>query len=291
MSEQSGFSLQELDTLKDEISAQMKAGKLKLPGLPDIAVRVRQVINRDDYSTAELARVIQSDIPLTARLIQVANCPLYKSAMPVEHVHAAINRLGTKVVKSLVTSFALRRVYAAKSKVTTRLAERTWKHSLQVATLAFTLARVTPKLDPEHVMLAALVHDIGVLPVLAFVENRLDLQEQEEKVNALVAHSRITLGMAVLKMWRFDEELGDVVRHAEQWDYDHPGIANDCDAVIVAQLLALKLAGEAVGLPEPESTPAHQKFPMFKLGRSAYLELISEAKDEMAELTRLLSAG
>jgi len=291
MSDQLGVSLAELDALKEEISTLMKAGKLKLPGLPDIAVRVRQVINRADYSTAELARVIQSDIPLTARLIQVANCPLYKSSMPVEHVHAAINRLGTKVVKSLVTSFALRRVYAAKSKVTTQLAERSWKHSLQVATIAFALARVTPKLDPEHVMLAALVHDIGILPVLAYVETHAVLQSDETKISQLVSHCRVELGVEVLRMWRFDDDVFDVVRYAECWDYEHSGIANDADAVIIAQLLALKLVGEANGLPEPETLPAHRKFPMFKLGRAAYLELISEAKDEMAELTRLLSAA
>ncbi|MDH5300431.1 MAG: HDOD domain-containing protein [Gammaproteobacteria bacterium] len=291
MTDRPSVAVQELDTLREEISERMRAGQLKLPGLPDIAIRVRQVIDRTNYSTAELARVIQSDIPLTARLIQVANCPLYKSAQPVEHVHAAINRLGANVVKSLVTSFALRRVYAAKSKVTNRLAERSWKHSLQVATLAFALARVTPRLDPEHVMLAALVHDIGLLPVLAYAETDTTLQQAESRLQEVVDHCRVQLGVDVLKMWRFDDEFADVVRNAENWNYDHPGVANNSDVVIIAQLLASKLAGEGQDLPEPESLPAHGKFPLFKLGRAAYLELIAEAKDEMAELTRLLSVA
>jgi HD-like signal output (HDOD) protein len=282
--------LQEVAKYREDIVKQIESGKLKLPGLPDIAVRVRQVMRNENHSIEDLAKILQADIPLTARLIQVANCPLYKTAMPVEHVHAAISRLGLKVTRNLVTSFTLRRAFSGKGGLTRKLAEQTWKHSLQVGTLAYSLARVSPRLDPEHTMLAALVHDIGILPVLSYAETHPELLADPLLLNVLLTECRVPAGLAVLNLWRFEPEFIDVLQNAENWQYSHEGDANTVDVIIVAQLLAFSLSKPKTELPPIEVLPSHSKFPLFRLGRAAYLELIAEAKDEMAQLTQLLSA-
>lgn len=280
----------EAEQLVQEILQLIDAGKVKLPGLPDIAIRVRQVIQKESHNSSELARVIQADIPLAVRLVQVANSPMYRGSLPVEHIQAAVARLGLKVTKNLVTSFAVRRSFSGRLPLTRKLAENTWKHSIQVATIAYTLARVTPRLDPELAMLAGLVHDIGVLPVIAYYEQNPQPGITADKLDSLIQAGRIAFGHQLLRQWRFEDEFLDVVTHAEDWQYSSDGLPTYVDVVLIAQLLAFVVSRNVQNIPKPHEIPAYKKFPVFALGQDAYIELLSEAKDEMAELTQLLNA-
>ncbi|MFA7387939.1 MAG: HDOD domain-containing protein, partial [Thiohalobacteraceae bacterium] len=72
-------ALQDEDfALLQHIIDDAKAGRLRLPSLPDLTQRVRVVVNDPRRSAAEVARVVQFDPALAARLIQIANSPLYR---------------------------------------------------------------------------------------------------------------------------------------------------------------------------------------------------------------------
>lgn len=92
----------DIEDIKIQLLDELNSGKLVLPGLSDIALRVRKIISSDDADVASVAKVIQSDIPLTARLIQVANSPLYRGVVKVDTCHNAISRLGLDVTRDLV---------------------------------------------------------------------------------------------------------------------------------------------------------------------------------------------
>lgn len=261
-----------------------------MPGLPDIALRVRKAISREDADVNVITRLVQTDIPLTARLIQIANSPLYRGVQPVEDCQKAITRLGLDVTKNLVTSFALRRAFTAKTAKSRKRVEKVWKHSVQVAAIAFILSRITPRLNPDHAMLAALIHDVGVLPLLAWLENRPELICDEAQVDQLVAGLRVSLGRLVLEHWRFDPEMLDVINAAEDWFRDPAELPDYGDVVLVSQIHAAFGKPEGKVLPSMDQLPAMKKFPVFKLGPAASMELLAEAQEEMKELQKLLAA-
>lgn len=279
-----------IEHIQEEITNLMETGKLKLPGLNQIAIRVREVISKDDFNTAHLAKIVQADIPLTARLIQVANSPLYKSGASVEHIQAAISRLGVNVTKNLVTSFAIRRMFTGKDNPVKRVAEASWKHSVQVATIAYTLGRVTPKIDPEHCMLSGLIHDIGVLPVLAYLQLKPEIASDADKLSELIDACRVPLGKKVVSVWRFEKDMLPIIEHSEDWFYEGSKDPSDVDVVMLAQLMVFTLTKARKDLPLVEQVPAYEKFPVFRLGKAAHMELISQAKEEMADLTSLLNS-
>ena len=47
---------------------QLLRDDVRLPSPPEIAVRILEVVRRDDFSFAELAQVIQADPALTGRI-------------------------------------------------------------------------------------------------------------------------------------------------------------------------------------------------------------------------------
>ena len=65
--------------LISKIKSEHEAGRLVLPSLPEIVVRVRQAVNNNDVNLGDVVKLIQLDPSLTARLVQIANSPLYRS--------------------------------------------------------------------------------------------------------------------------------------------------------------------------------------------------------------------
>ena len=276
------------DAIRAKLEHDIKSGALKLPGLPDIAVKVRDAVQNERFNAQEVARLIQTDIPLTARIIQVANSPLYRGQTPVEHCREAVIRLGLDVTRNLVTSFALRRLFTGKSSSLRVATIDVWKHSIKVAAIAYTLSRISPGLDPDTAMLGGLLHDIGVLPLLGYLDVQ-GVDFEEEGVSQVMEALRIPIGVAILREWQFEPEFEDMIREAENWDRKNEKRANYSDVVVIAQLYT-GLGKYRVGnLPKADAIPAFNKFPVFSLGPDASVELLREAKEEMMELTRLLS--
>lgn len=276
----------DLQAVREELLQELRSGKLVLPGLSDIALRVRKIIASDDADISRVSKVVQSDIPLTARMIQVANSPLYRGVVKVDSCHNAISRLGLDVTRDLVTSYELRRVFTSKSSRSRKRMESLWKHSVKVAAISYVLARITPGLLPDRALLCGLIHDIGSLPLMSFLERHPEYDNGEECYLQLADKCRIELGIEIIKAWRFDDFMQDVITHSENWERDSSAPADYADVVIVAQRHAQ--LGEKQRLIEP--IPAMKKFPVFSLGAAASLELITEAQDEILELQNILKS-
>jgi len=272
-----------------DLKEQLLNGDLKIPGLPDIAQRVHRAISNEDYNISDVARIIQTDIPLSGRIVQVANSPLYKGVVPVESCHAAVNRLGMKVVRSLVTSFAVRRLYTTKNSKSRKQMEELWKHSVKIGAISFTLARVTPGFNPEVAMLAGLTHDIGELVILQYTELNSDLLANELLLQEVIKTYKTRLSGVILKHWRFDEEFIKAALGAEDWLRNPSETADLADVVMAAHIMEMSLVNR---LPEAvhnfSDLPVYLKFPVFKLGEFAHRELMMESQDEIAELQKLL---
>ncbi|MDH5229599.1 MAG: HDOD domain-containing protein [Gammaproteobacteria bacterium] len=279
----------DVEAIKSDVVDKIMHGHLELPSLPEIAERVREAVNKDTATTAEIAKIIQTDIPITARLIQLANSPVYRGSFPVEHCQDAVGRLGLNVTRNLVTSFALKSVFNSKLPLGRKKMAQTWKDSVKVAAVGFTLARVTPGLDPDRAMLAGLVRNIGILPILTYAESHEEILKHEYEFGQLCKLAKTDLGVAVMEHWGFEDEFVQVIREADHWKRKGEKKPDYVDVVLIAQIHASFGQKDRFAVPEKfKDLPAFGKFPVFKLGEGASVELLKEAHDEMAELQRLL---
>lgn len=217
--------------LRDEIARN----QLTLPTLPEVALQVRDAVEDENATSAQIAAMVAKDPALSARLLQVANSPLYRGRVEVDSLAMAVNRLGLKLVRSLVVSLAMKQMFQATSDNLDRAFRKTWDDCLQVAAISRVLSRGLGDLEPEQAMLAGLVHQIGALPVLARIDELLGSVADQPLIDGLVAELAPGLGSAILAHWHFPDSLAKVPE--DILDYGRQRATPDyADVVMVARL-------------------------------------------------------
>ena len=58
---------------QESILDDLEQERLPLPTLPEVAIRVREIVDDDNATISDVAQIIETDAALSARIIQVAN--------------------------------------------------------------------------------------------------------------------------------------------------------------------------------------------------------------------------
>ncbi|HED38868.1 MAG TPA: HDOD domain-containing protein [Chromatiales bacterium] len=271
----------------NDLVADIKANKVSLPALPEVALKARKLLNEQGTTSHQISKVISADAVITTRLLRAVNSPLYRTRSQVEDVKMAITRLGNANVRNLVTSLAMEQLYQSglSDEVKQKLKEN-WKHSLHVASLSFVIARDYTQLTPDEAMLSGLIHDIGVLPILEYAELLPDILSNKAALDRLVFVLHTKIGHLVLKKWNFPEELVTVAREHENFERD-TGINPDyTDVVLVANLLS------HVGSDHPHTKLDWNLIPAFNrlaMTPEESIAAIKDAHDEIIEIQNIFS--
>ena len=221
--------------VKDEIVRQIKNDELVLPTLPEVALQVRDVAEDVNATINDLAQIIARDPALSARIIKVTNSPLVRTSSPVTDLGTAIARLGINFTSNLAIGLAMEQMFQATHDIIDRRLRECWSHSMEIAASAQVLARHFTKLQPDQAMLAGLVHQIGMLPILAYAENHEGLLSDSLSLDMVLEKLHPALGAYILRSWKFQPELAEVPK--EYLNLQHQAAQADyTDLVQVATL-------------------------------------------------------
>ncbi|MCI0533890.1 MAG: HDOD domain-containing protein [Verrucomicrobiales bacterium] len=135
------------------------------PILPTLYFKLLKELSSTDTSIETLATLIEQDLAISTKVIQVVNSSLYGVQRQVSDLKEAVQLLGFEAVKSLVLAI---QVVASEDKVKPlyETIGDVWHHSLAVAALARQLAT---QFNPNDTALAneaytaGLLHDLGKL--------------------------------------------------------------------------------------------------------------------------------
>ncbi|MFO8142597.1 MAG: HDOD domain-containing protein [Marinobacter sp.] len=273
-----------------EFYAELRSNQIKLPSVPDVAWKVRRVVDKEDSSALDVAMAVSADPAMAAKLVRSCNSPLYRGFSDVRNVREAVVRLGLRTTRQLVTVFAMREVFKTRRAALQTEMEQLWRHSREVAALCWVLADHATRIDPEEALLVGLLHDIGMVPVLVQAERHVNLFADENNLKHAMAELRADVGCAVLENWAFPKTFIQAIRHAEDWHYECRESAPQLvDVVIVAQLHAMIGSSQNAGLPAFDQVPAWRRLGELELNASRSLELLSEARGRVDEVHKLLS--
>lgn len=275
----------------EELRAYFRKEHCELPSLPDLALQIGKAIDNPDNANEDIARLIQLDPALTARIVSVVNSAAFGGFSKIKSIHQATARLGRTKVRSLVYSCLLKSIFKINSNTLKKHMEELWQHSAYVAALSFVLGRETPGIDPEQALLAGLIHDIGAVAVIGGINNFPVLAEREEVLDYTIASSRLEMGLLTLKQWGLEEELQNVVVNAENWHRTGTAIPENADVVILARLHALIGSRQQTNLPRVDTIPAFSKLAHGELTPHHSLAILEEAEAEVREVRALISAG
>ena len=262
---------------------------IQIPSLPEVVIRINAAIENPNIGVNEVAKLIQLDPALAARLLKIANSPLYRQNLELRDLKQAIQRLGLRVTRNIVTSLVLHNIFNIQSDRLRFKIKELWQHSCRVAAISQVLARITTGLQPDRAMLAGLLHDIGVLPVLVYADQYAYIESNLPRLDEIISQTRVDLGEKVLQQWQLGDDLLIVPAAAEDWQRDHPGMADYGDLVQVAQLHSYFGVVDMRSVPPLAQVPAFNKLSLAQMGPYAGIELLDQAKAEISATIRMLN--
>jgi HD-like signal output (HDOD) protein len=267
----------------------MQSDTLALPTIPDVSVKIRRAINEPNANSAKIARVVQIDPSITARLIKISNSPLYRGRRKIESCPEALTRLGLKAAQDIITAFALKAVFNAKSPIIRRKMQDLWAHSSHVAAISAVFAHTTPGFDPDRAMLAGLVHDIGIVPILAYADRQPEILANPGDLAETVRELRSQIGVQIVRKWDFPSDFEDVIIHAENWFRNSGDQATYSDIVMISQLHSFIGKIDIKKMPKMDDLPAYKKLVSGNLDADLSINILDQVKDEIEHIRQMLN--
>lgn len=194
-----------------------------LPSPPGVALRIIELAQDPEADMARTADLIAMDMALSARMMRVANSPLYASRRRADNLGQAMAMLGLNATLSLALGFSmvqgLHNAFGPHP-----LHERVWRRSAITALACRVLGQARGLRKPEELLLAGLLQDIGILALLKAVPDRYaPLLEGAADNAALIEAERRTLGCDhamvggwLANEWNLPGYLRKAIAHSEE---------------------------------------------------------------------------
>lgn len=185
------------------------------PVLPAVVAEIMDLANRSDAQFRLVDRVVRHDPVLAARVLSVANSPLFRPSGPITSLRVALMRLGwTNLRAILLQAIAEAHVFPRGPRTEIVIARL---HAVAVAHIHRQLAQ-SLGLDGEHAFACGLLHDLGRPMLYTLLATpgapALAKERRGEVVDRLHCH----VGERVATRW----SLPDVVARACRSHHDEP---------------------------------------------------------------------
>ncbi len=263
-----------------------------LPALPDVVTDLLRSIDQEDLDISVLAKKIAHDQALTAKTLRIANSSFYGNNGKTSTIQQAINLLGVKTVRNLITAVALLGCFPD-SRCAGFDFKAFWRHSLATAVCAKVFARHL-HLNQEFAFTAGLLHDIGRLVLVAcfpqHYENVLAYRAAHDcylldAERAVLGIDHIAAGNALAVQWHFSP----VIQHAINGHHMPDLIGSSSIASLInvadATVHALDLAGADDDLVPPVSLTAWHGV---GLDADVYMLIFRETELEFEQINAVL---
>lgn len=203
----------------------------ELASFPDIYFRIRDVLEDESASAEVIAKVVSTDMSLSAKLIKLVNSPLYGFPQTIDSISRAVALVGGKELSTLALGISAINYF---KDIPPELVDMKmfWRHAITCGIFSKILAGTQVGLAPERFFTAGLLHDVGRLilfkklpyasteAMLFARENSIPMVEAEREVMGF-CHTDIS--GPLLDSWKFPESLSNMINfHHNPMDYPNP---------------------------------------------------------------------
>jgi len=238
--------------------------------LPDVYMKLQQLIRKPETSINDMADLISTDVALAARLLKVANSSFYSFPAQIDTISRAINLVGTDQLMNLVLATSVADSFSG---VPTDVIDMDsfWRHNVDAALVSKSLASAAKRPDVERLFVIGLLHNVGKLIALTELPEQslqaltlgVDDDPWQRQYDVL-GFTFAECGAELLSIWELPTSLIEAVRFQHS-----PADAGDDSA----SSAILNIASRAASAMEQDICPDTGP---------AYLELIDEQSWSLA---------
>lgn len=185
--------------------------------LPEVTIKIIEIVEDPDSTARDLHHVIKSDPALSVKVLKVVNSAFYGLPGQVASVDRAIILLGLSAVKNIAIAASIARLFKGNRISEQFTASDLWRHSVAVAVGARAIAECSPHpVMSDEIFVAGLIHDIGMLiERQAYADEFADVIERcgQEGSSFLAVERELigadhqAFGVGLTTKWKFPRHL------------------------------------------------------------------------------------
>lgn len=220
-----------------DIAASAAQGDLVFSSSAELGLRIKHALDDPEGSVDQIAKLIQAEPLLSARVVAVANSVAYNSSgREIADVRQAVSRLGFSTLRSLVMSMLVKQISGQPTDERLKaLIRQLWEHTAHVSALARVIARRVTHLDPETALFAGILHEVAGFYLIS---RAAAVPELGANIHAdWQGGGEVIVGSALLKVLEVPEAIAKAI--ADLWEgyLAHPP-ASLGDTLLLAEQLA-----------------------------------------------------
>ena len=238
-----------------------------LPSLPHTYAALQEALTEPDTSVDKLAKIVEQDVAISAKVLQLVNSSFFGVVREIATPRTAVAYLGIEVLRQLVLSAEVFRVFQVSEQVGAQWLQKLSSHSQLVAKIAAKMN--LSRLLPEAAMVSALMHDVGKLILASRMgkefSHALELSREQQRPlhdveQEMLGVTHAEVGAHLLGLWGMPCIVVEAVAyHHSPWrvPHQHP---DAIDAVYVANILAHRYSPEQSGDAGHVSDPINTEY-------------------------------
>jgi HD-like signal output (HDOD) protein len=207
------------------LKAKILRSLVNLPPMPHIILKARDILSDPESSLKDLAKVIETDQAMVAKVLTLANSAYYGVSGMISSIPHASVLLGQKTLGQMITISASSALLSKKLRGYEIEPQEMWKHSLACAFAAKRIAGLNNEAMVEDAFTAGLLHDAGKIILDPYVFNnkkefkQFDSQKRRplfETEKAIIGFDHAEIMSRACRLWRFPEVQVSAIRYHHQ---------------------------------------------------------------------------
>jgi putative nucleotidyltransferase with HDIG domain len=204
-----------------ELKAMIIQSIKDLPPMPQVVIKLQQLISDLDSDTSKLAGIIESDQAIAAKVLKMANSAFYGMSGKISSIHQASLLLGYQTLGEIVTMAGAAGILTGNMPGYGYDSQELWQHSLSVAFTAKMIAEMKNKDVIHEAHTAGLIHDVGKIILDRYVAENKDqiaaYMTQEEKTfldaeRHFFGFDHAEIASEICQTWKIPEKITLAIR-------------------------------------------------------------------------------
>lgn len=270
--------------------AKILRSLVNLPPMPHIILKAREILSDPESSLKDLAKVIETDQAMVAKVLTLANSAYYGVSGMISSIQHASVLLGQRTLGQMITISASSELLNKKLRGYETEPDEMWRHSLACAFAAKRIAAFSNEEMVEDAFTAGLLHDAGKIILDPYVYNnqkefkqlnrqkRLPLFEIEK---AIIGFDHAEIMSRACRLWRFPEDQVTAIRYHHQ-----PSCSEEnklAYTIHLADVLA-KLAGFRACPPSNQDQIAPEILELLNIQQQDLNDLADAVADDVQQI-------